>query len=337
MSDHLVFALGDVKLQSGSRLEKAFLAYQTYGTLNADKSNAIVFNTPFGAVHNDIAWMVGAEMALDPNKYFIIIPNMFGNGASISPSNASDAQAQECFPNVTLYDNVVQQHRLIRNELGIARLKLVLGWSMGGQQAYHWAALFPDMVERVAPICASAKTSGHNYVFLDSLKSALMADPEFRHGRFQGKPERGLRAVARAYAAWAVSPAFYREHVYQTLGFETIDEFLVKAWDVNMLRRDPNNMMAMWWSWQHADISDNDRYGRNIEKALGSIRALAFVMPATTDCYFTADASSLEVEQMPNAQLRPIRSVWGHRAGNPAQSPEDLKFLNDSLRELLNS
>jgi homoserine O-acetyltransferase len=96
-------------------------------------------------------------------------------------------------------------------------------------------------------------------------------------------------------------------------------------------------MMAMWWSWQHSDISDNDRYGGDIKKALGSIRARAFVMPATTDCYFTADASSLEVEQMPNAQLRPIRSIWGHRAGNPVQSPEDLKFLNDSLRELLNS
>jgi homoserine O-acetyltransferase len=60
-------------------------------------------------------------------------------------------------------------------------------------------------------------------------------------------------------------------------------------------------------------------------------------MPGTTDCYFTLDASKLEIAQMPNAELRPIQSVWGHRAGNPMQSPEDLKFLNSSIHELLNS
>jgi homoserine O-acetyltransferase len=60
-------------------------------------------------------------------------------------------------------------------------------------------------------------------------------------------------------------------------------------------------------------------------------------MPATTDCYFTLDDSRLEVMQMPNAELRPIPSVWGHRAGNPVQSPEDLKFINSSIRELLSS
>ena len=337
MADHSIFNLGDVSLQSGKRLERSFLAYKTYGTLNADKSNVIVFNTPFGAAHSDIEWMIGADMALDPDKYFIIIPNMFGNGVSISPSNASSAQAEERFPNVTLYDNVVQQRRLVAEQFGIKRIQLVLGWSMGGQQAFHWGALFPEMVERIAPICASAKTSGHNYVFLDSLKAALTADPAFQDGRFTGKPERGLRAVARAYAAWAVSPAFYRERIYQKLGFDTIDDFLVKAWDVNMLRRDANNMMAMWWSWQYADISANDQYGGDIKKALASIRARSLVMPATTDCYFTIEASRLEVMEMPNAQLRPIQSVWGHRAGNPMQNPDDLKFLNNAIRELLSS
>jgi homoserine O-acetyltransferase len=337
MADYSIFDLGDIELQSGKRLERAFLAYKTYGALNAAKSNVIVFATPFGSVHSDIEWMIGGDMALDPNKYFIIIPNMFGNGASISPSNASPPQGEERFPNVTLYDNATQQRRLLREHFGIERVQLVVGWSMGGQQAFHWGALFPEMVERIAPICASAKTSRHNYVFLDSLKAALTADSAFRDGRFVGKPERGLRAVARAYAAWAVSPAFYRERVYERFGFETIEDFLVKAWDANMLRRDANNMMAMWWSWQYADISANDRYGGDIKRALGSIRARSLVMPATTDCYFTLDDSRLEVMQMPNAELRPIPSVWGHRAGNPVQSPEDLKFINSSIRELLSS
>ena len=337
MPDHSVYEIGDIELQSGQVLHSAFLAYKTYGTLDAAKSNVIVYTTPFGAQHTDTEWLIGAEMALDPGKYFIVTPNMFGNGASISPSNARAPHDRGRFPNVTLYDNVVQQQRLLRKVFGIERVKLVTGFSMGAQQAFHWGALFPDMVERIAPICGSARTSRHNFVFLESVKAALMADAAFRDGCFPEKPEKGLRAVARAYAAWALSPAFFREKVYEKLGFETIEDFLVRAWEANMLKRDANNMMAMWWSWQHADISANERYGGDLGKALGAIRARALVMPGATDCYFTAEDSRLEAIQMSNAEWRPIPSVWGHRAGNPLQSPEDLKFLNRALRELLTS
>lgn len=335
MPDYEIFRLGDVRLQSGQTLHGAFLAYRTYGSLAADKSNVIVFNTPFGAQHADIEWMIGPEMALDPGRHFIVIPNMLGNGLSISPSNAPAPHDRGRFPNVTIHDNVVVQERLLQERFGIERVQLVLGWSMGGQQAFHWGALFPDRVERIAPICGSAKTSRHNFVFLESLKAALTADPAFREGWFAETPERGLRAVARGYAAWAVSPAFYRERVYERLGFKTVEDFLVQAWDANMLRRDANNMMAMWWSWQHADISANDRYGGDLDKALAAVRARALVMPSETDCYFTVEDNRLEVMHMPNAELRPIPSIWGHRAGNPMQSPEDLKFINDALGELL--
>jgi pimeloyl-ACP methyl ester carboxylesterase len=174
-----------------------------------------------------------------------------------------------------LYDNVIQQQGLVREVFGIERVKLVTGFSMGAQQAFHWGALFPNMVERIAPVCGSARTSTHNFVFLESAKAALKADPAFRDGWFPDKPEKGLRAVARAYAAWALSPAFYRDKVHEKLGFETVEDFLVRAWEANMLKRDANNMMAMWWSWQHADISANERYVGDLGKALGAIRARA--------------------------------------------------------------
>ena len=337
MREHGLFELGGIRLQSGQTLEGAFLAYQTYGSLAADKSNVVIFNTPFGAHHTDIEWMIGADMALDPRRYFIIVPNMFGNGLSTSPSNASPPYDVGRFPMVTAYDNVVQQQRFVAERFGIERIHLALGWSMGGQQAYHWGAVFPDRVDRVAPICASAKTSLHNVVFLESLRAALTADAAFREGWFAEKPERGLRAVARAFAAWAVSQAFYREKVHERLGFETVEEFLIKAWDENILRRDANNMLAMWWTWQHADISANERYEQDLGKALGAIRARTMVMPSETDCYFTVEDNRLEVMQMPNAELRPIPSIWGHRAGNPIQNPQDLKFVNGALSELLAS
>ncbi len=335
MTDYQTYALGDVVLQSGMTFRGAFLAYKTYGRLNADKSNVILYPTSYGAQHYDTEWLIGEGNALDPSRYFIIIPNMLGNGLSTSPSNAPPPYDRGRYPNFTLYDNVTLQHRLLREVFGIERVALVAGFSMGGQQAFHWGALYPEMVERIAPICGSAKTSPHNFVFLEGVKAALTADAAWRDGWFAEQPLRGLRAMGRVYAGWALSQAFYREAVYREIGFSSLEDFLVRGWEGAFLRRDANNLLAMLWSWQHADISANPRYGGDLRRALGAITAKALVMPGETDLYFSVEDNRREVAQMPQAELRPIPSIWGHRAGNPEQNPRDAKFLNDALKELL--
>ena len=335
MSDYEVLELGDIALQSGMTLRGAWLAYKTYGRLNADKSNAILMPTPYGSHHTDIEWLIREGWALDPTKYFIVIPNMFGNGLSVSPSNAPPPYDRGRYPNMTMHDNVVQQRRLVGERLGIERLKLVVGFSMGAQQAFHWGALFPEMVERIAPICGSARTSPHNFVFLEGVKAALTADPHWQDGWFAEQPVRGLRAVGRVYAGWALSQAFYRERLYERLGYTSLEDFLVHGWEGSFMRRDANNLLAMLWTWQRADISANDRYHGDLARALGAIKAKALVMPSETDLYFTVEDNRREVALMPDAELRPIPSIWGHRAGNPAQNPEDQGFLNRALMELL--
>jgi homoserine O-acetyltransferase/O-succinyltransferase len=109
-------------LQRGATLRGAYLAYQTYGTLNADKSNAIVYPTWFTGKHWDNEWLIGAGMALDPAEYFIIVPNMLGNGLSSSPSNTPAPYDRARFPNVTVYDNVRAQYQLVTAHFGIERL-----------------------------------------------------------------------------------------------------------------------------------------------------------------------------------------------------------------------
>ena len=333
--DHTLYDAGNVALQSGLTYRGAKLAYKTYGTLNADRSNAIVYCTPFGAQHADIEFMIGPGMALDPQRYFIIIPNLFGNGLSSSPSNTPPPFDRRRYPNFTICDNVRVQHRLVTEVLGIERLELVYGWSMGGLQAYHWAALYPDMVKRIGVSCGAARCSPHNFVFLEGVKAALTADANFQDGWFSGRPDRGLRAMGRVYAGWALSQAFYRDELWRGAGFSSLEDFLVASWEGNFLRRDANNLLAHIWTWQHADASANQLYGGDFPRALAAIRARAFVMPSETDLYFTVEDNRREVALMPNAQLLPIPSIWGHRAGNPAGNPADAKFLNDALSRLL--
>ena len=335
MSDYSIFEAGDVVLQSGLTYRNARLAYKTHGTLNAAKSNAIVYPTSFGAQHTDLEWQIGAGKPLDPAKYFIVIMNKFGNGLSSSPSNTPPPFDRGRYPHFTMTDNVRVQQRLMQWVFGIERIHLVYGFSMGAQQAFHWGALFPDRVERIAPICGSARTSPHNFVFLEGVKAALTADPAWQDGWFATQPVRGFQAFGRVYAGWGLSQAFYREEVWRQIGFASLEDFLVGSWEAGFRRRDANDLLAMLWMWQHADISANELYGGDLAKALGAITAKAIVMPCETDLYFTVEDNRREVAQMPDAELRPIPSIWGHRAGNPAQNPEDAKFLDDAVRELL--
>ena len=250
-----LFDLGDVTLQHGATLRDAKLAYKTYGELNADKSNAIVYPTWYSGRHWDNEWLIGDGMALDPAKYFIIVPNMLGNGLSSSPSNTPPPYDEARFPNVTFYDQVEQQHKLVTEKFGIETLPLVTGWSMGAGQTYQWAVSYPDMVQRACPFCGSSKTSEHNIVFLEGVKSALTADAAFKDGWYDEKPAKGLRAAARVYAGWGFSQAFYWDQVYKEMGYSSLEDFLVGFWEGFFLdRRDPNNLLTMLWTWQNGNI-----------------------------------------------------------------------------------
>ena len=337
MTDHETFQLGDVDLQCGLRLRNAWLAYKTYGNLNAAKDNVIVFPTFFGSQHPANEPMIGPGMALDPEKFFIVIPNMFGNGLSPSPSNTPPPYDRARFPAVTYYDNITFQHRLVTEKFGIDRIFLVCGFSMGAQQTFHWGALYPDMVERIAPWCGSAKTSRQNFVFLEGVKAALRADDAWNSGWYDKPPLKGLRAMARVYAGWAPSQAFYREKVFLDLGFSSLEDYLITAWEGRYIQLDANDILAMASTWQAGDISDNPLYGGDFEKALGSIRARAFVMPSKTDQYFPPEDNEIEVGLMPNAELRTIPTIWGHTGGGPGRNPVDTGFIDAQLKELLAS
>ena len=327
------FEVGDHELKSGEILEGACIAYQTWGELNPDRSNAVIVPTHFGGTHDDSTYLFGNGRALDPSKYFIVVPNLMGNGLSSSPSNSANPAL---YPGTTIHDNVVLQQRLMAEEFRVEKLALAAGFSMGAVQAYHWAALFPERVERLGAICGSARISTHNYVFLEGMKAALTADSDWNNGNYQEPPMRGLRAMARAWSAWPPSAHFYREKLYEDLGFESVDDFLEGYWEAVYCGMDANNLLSQINAWQSADISDNELYRGDYEMALASIKAKAIVMPCVNDAYFPAEDSQYEVDKMTNAELRVIRSPWGHWAGS-GRSGADLEFIDQNLGKLLAS
>ena len=281
-------------------------------------------------------WTIGEGLALDPEHYFIIVPNMLGNGLSSSPSNTPPPYDRARFPDITAYDNVRLQHRLVTEVFGIERIKLVTGWSMGALQTFHWGCLYPDMVERIVPTCGSAKCSRHNFVFLEGVKAALTADGAWKGGWYDAPPTKGLRAMARVYAGWGFSQTFYRVEEDLALGFSSLEDFLVAFWEGFFIHKDANNLLTMLWTWQNGDIGDNELYGGDFKKALGAIKAKAFVMPGRTDLYFPPEDSEIEVAHMPNAELRVFDSYYGHFASS-ALNPADVAFQNEAIKEILAS
>lgn len=326
------FRLGDVKTLSGEVLPDAVLSWKTHGRLNAARDNVILYPTSYAAQHPDLEWLIHPDGVLDPTRWFIIIPDMFGNGLSSSPSNNPEYP-----PLVTAYDNVQAQRRLLAEEFGIERIACVYGWSMGAQQAYHWAALFPDQVARIVVNCGSARTAVHNQVFLLSLMATLEAAPEhLGNGRFSSQPKAAMRAFGRIYAAWALSQDFYRAGLHRSaLKAPDMETFLRTDWEERFGRRAAADLHAQLRCWHAGDISANPLYNGDLAAALRAIRARVLLMPGERDLYFRVADNEAELPYLRDAELRPIPSIWGHRAGNPVQNPEDAAFIKAQVRAWL--
>lgn len=348
------YKLGDLTLVSGVVLPQAFIAYKTFGS---PSDPAIIYPTWFSGLIADNEWLIGQDKALNPDKYFIIVPALLGNGQSSSPSNMPDLPADlRPFPEITFRDNVAAQHRLVTEGLGVAHARLVLGWSMGAGQTYQWLTQFPGFMDLGAPFCGSAKTSLHNQVFLEGVKVALLAakgassagacaGEKGPGGRGAGyrtwtadERETGLKALGRVYAGWGFSQAFYRERVYEKeLGYKDLEDFMTRFWETWALSKDPENLLVMLHTWQAGDVSNQEPYNGSFEKAMGGIKAKTLVMPGKTDLYFPPEDSEYEVQCMAEGvgKLMAFPSIWGHWAGGPGTSKADLKWLDDKLKTFL--
>ncbi len=332
MTDTRYFNLGELRLASGEILRDAKLAYAIHGSLSNDRANCVVLPSYYAGTHVSYEPLIGPDRALDPDRWFIVVPNMFGNGLSSSPSLMADALEQRLFPRISVYDNVMSQRRLLTH-LGVERVAVVGGWSLGAIQSYHWAVMFPDFVDGLLPFCGTASCWPLNQAFLQGLRAILHADPAF------ASPERplsveSLRAFGRVYASWAYSAQFFRDELYRRLGYETLEHFLT-FWEDDHANRNGFDLLAMLWTWENADIGKVPPFAGDRAQALSSIRAQTIVMPCDKDLYFTLEEAETEARHLARSELRPFHSPYGHCAGAPGRFPEETNHLSKAFHDLL--
>lgn len=346
---------------SGTTLHDVKVAYRRFNPEST--AGTILIPTCYGGHINTTLTLTSK-----PNdalaKYHVVVVAMLGNGESSSHSNKAFFPE----PGELRYPDVVRaQHQLLTEHLGIDGLVAVMGFSMGGQQAYHWGVMYPEYVRNVVAICSSARTSAHNYAFLEGPIAALTNSLDYIAWRAMKKkvasgeevgqnmkdvvPKNGIRAFARTYAAWLTSAAWFRDREWSRGvfgGFESLDDWM-GAREEGYLIWDAQDLLVLARMWQLGDIGDavpgQEDSGikalgykvpddASYETALKSIKARVLLLPCRTDQYFPPADSEIEVKHLQNGRVEVIESTWGHVAGGGLNGP-DTAFLNEKIGKFL--
>jgi homoserine O-acetyltransferase len=289
---HHVAELGDTELELGGVLRSARLLYKTHGELNAAHDNAILYPHMYASTPSSLESTIASDRALDPRRWYVICPAMLGAGFSSSPSNTPGE-----FPEVTIGDDVLAQHRLVSEALGIERLALVAGFSMGAQQAYEWAVRFPGFVERLAPIAGTARTTPANQLQVRLAEETLAA---------------GLEVHALAWATHGLSDDLLRTEAWREGGFASVGDLVQRLFVDDFTAQDARNLACLCRKWQRADVSRLT--GSDLAAALARICAHTAVIAFSSDRLFPVEHCAAEGTLVAGATIHVIESPWGHWA-----------------------
>ncbi|MBS1789406.1 MAG: alpha/beta fold hydrolase [Acidobacteria bacterium] len=290
--------LGDFKLESGEIIQDCKLGYRTFGTLNADKSNAILFPTWFGGKSEQLAGNFGKDRMVDDTRFFIIAVDALSNGVSSSPSN-NRKQFGDQFPHFTIRDMVNAEHRLVTQTLGIKKLHAVMGISMGGMQTFEWMVAYPEMMKLAIPIVGTTEQTAYDLLLWST---ELKAIEEAR--KLDTAENAGAAMVGRIHALALFTPAF-RNSATPPKEFESF----VQKEEENYL----NTFKADDWASQlRAMMAHNvsKKFG-SMQQAAQAVKAKVLVVVAQQDMMVNPEPA-IEFAKLLKAELLEVNNVCGH-------------------------
>ncbi len=305
-------------LESGAVLEELQIAFQTYGALNRQGDNVVWVCHALTANAEAADWwegLVGEGKLFDPAHYFIVCANMLGScygstgPKSINPATGKSYGAD--FPLLTIRD-LVQAHRLLQGHLGIEKIRIAIGGSMGGQQVLEWAVSDPALFEQICLLATNAFHSPWGIAFNEAQRMAIKADPTLD----TDAPEAGKQGLE---AARAIAMLSYRSYEsYRRSQSETttekIDDFLASSYQryqgLKLHRRfDARTYLTL------SKAMDSHHIGRGrggATAALAQIRAQALVIGIESDVLFPPEEQAFLAKNIPDAYLEIMDSHYGH-------------------------
>jgi homoserine O-acetyltransferase len=290
--------MGECDLESGEVIRDCRIGYRTSGTLNADKSNAILFPTWFGGRSENLLSATGEDGYVDTSEHFVIMVDAFGNGISSSPSN-SPTQGGADFPRMTISDMVRHQHRLLTEELDIHSLRAVMGISMGGMQSFEWAVRYPGFVEKVLPIVGSPRLDPYDIVLWETdlriLDWYLECDC----------PEAG--AVMNGVSFLLTGP----DRQARANPRERLDQVRENIESSYLTRDLAFDLMSQLHAMIDHDVSKP--YGGSMEEAAERVSAEMLVVVGLTD-HIVTPGPALEFAEMLGAETMELGNDCGHSA-----------------------
>ena len=327
----LAHHLGDFPLTSGEVLRNAVMVSAVYGRPNQAGDNTVVYPTFYNGTHLNNELSIGIGRALDPTRYHIVVPNIFGNGVSTSPSNAEHDQRGVQFPRVSMIDNVKASYDVLTIGLGIESVRLVVGFSFGAFLAYQWAVSYPGFVKSCVPICGEPQVSVWNRRFIDSLVGILRRSCSTRCSRAEH-----IRQFARRFAGWALADAFYERRQHLLLGYGSLDLFLSAVWEPQFDTKSEDDLLSMLYTWREHDVSVRaDGCKEDWKSVFSRIESRFVIVGARSDRNFPVDGMMETASAIAGASVWVVPSVWGHRAGAPEGNEADSRSVDDAIRHVL--
>ncbi|HXS01653.1 MAG TPA: alpha/beta fold hydrolase [Pyrinomonadaceae bacterium] len=295
--------LGDFKLENGRVIRNCRIGYRTFGTLNAGKSNVVVFPTWAGGTTEQLKSNFGPGRLIDTTSYFVVAIDALSNGVSSSPSN-SRAQPRMRFPEFTLRDTVATQHELLTRVLNIHHVKAIAGISMGGMQTFQWMVSYPDFMDKAIPIVGSPRLAPYDLMLWQAQISALMRDRDWKGGNYRANP---ARALDFAFGELLLTtPADYNRRKTR----EQVFADLAKAQN-DAHRFDANDKIRQVQAMMQLDVSRE--FGGSMERAARTVKAKVLVVVARNDHVVTF-RPAFEFAGLVGAKILDLDSDCGHLA-----------------------
>jgi homoserine O-acetyltransferase len=297
--------LGDFKLASGEAIRDCRIGYRTFGRLDEDRSNAILFPTWANGTTEQLKPNLVPGGWLDLSPYYVIAVDALGNGVSSSPSN-SRLQPRMSFPRFTMRDMVESQHALLTRVLHLDRLKAIIGMSMGGMQTFQWMVSYPGFMDQAIPIVGSPRLAPYDLMHWQTQIDAIVNHAAWKNGDYTENPTRV--AEVQFGALLLTTPDHYNAHTTRQQVFEQLEEAQRSSGAV-----DANNKIRQVQAMMALDVSET--FGGSMEAAAAAVKAKVLVIVSRTD-HVVTPGPALEFARRLGAQVLELDNNCGHLAPN---------------------